>query len=62
MVININLQGRRKPPQWMLYLPGGIMVAIGLTIILFPALVKLLIGGTCLVIGLVLLAVPMRME
>ena len=62
MVININLKSRRKPPAWMLFVPGGLMLVLGLLIIVFPQMLQLLIGGTCIVIGLGLLAVPLRLR
>ena len=41
---------------------GAVFVLLGLLIILLPQLLQFLIGGFCVVVGLVLLAIPRRMS
>ena len=64
MVIHVDLGGSRPPrrPSWFVYVPGGLMILLGILILALPNLLQVLVAGTCILIGIALLAVPLGMR
>lgn len=65
MVIEIQLAGggnRNRPPSWLMFVPGALMILLGALILLLPNLLEFLVASFCFMLGAALLAVPIGMR
>ncbi|MCA8942120.1 MAG: hypothetical protein KDB80_06120 [Planctomycetes bacterium] len=60
MVIQVNLSGGKRPPSWMMFAPGALLILLGFSILVFEDLLRVIVGCTFLFFGMALVAVPMR--
>ena len=61
MVIQVQLGGGgggNGPPGWLVYVPGAIMIGLGLAILFLPQLLQLLVASLCFFIGTALILAP----
>jgi hypothetical protein len=57
-----QIQRPRRPPSWLLFVPGGACLLLGILILLVPRLLVALFATSLMLIGLVLLSFAWRLR
>ena len=60
--MEFQIRGPSRPPSWLVFLPGGACILLGVLIMVVPDLLEAIVATALIVVGLTLISLATRLR